>query len=675
MDEAPKTSSGPDIGGLILALAKAFNWAGLYGINHPVLAKRVGQTHDLLHSFLDSEAEGTLLLGIARDKVLYQDRFFGTGQELVVHLTESLYLRQVATLGFGPEVRPDDLISLFRYLHESQTAAPPVPPEEFIRREGIRGIRLSPYNYKELLSRILVEQDDRRSEGSKREEELWRILLTSDLSGDREAESGILQEMMDYPALFRAVLERARQSEQGGESPASAAPAPSLSGNILARILRRTGALLRNLPPERRREILASLDSGAPAGGGPEGESNPIDLLMARSLTAEFSDDEFLDMFATILSLEGKAGERIRTVFEILAADRDRGGGLAAKAGERRRESRKAKEYYDLKTWETIEKLLLARSEAAYLGSDHARFLESISAARRTYADRLGSAPVADPSHAASLDPEGLRERITHIHLDLLSREPRDGEFLDLLEEVRKAIPNMISRRKVPLLLTVLRRLESIGRDAPDSRRAAVREALQGTDFDQITGLALSGDTPAESKEYIPDLLSEFAETAVRQVLDRLLTEPEAANRKALLRLAVRLGPAGVPEMIRRLSHPKWFFVRNLCILLGDIGDRRALPGLLNAASHTDHRVKREALQAIGKLGAQEAVPSLGKILLEESFFSSAKEDQIRIDAASALYKIGGTEALAILHRGRGVRRPSVRTHCVELLRSVEKIS
>lgn len=673
MDEAPKTSSGPDIGGLVLALAKAFQWAGLYGIDHPVLAKRVGETHDLLRSFLSSEPGGALLLGIARDKVLYHDRFLGAGQELVVHLTESLYLRQVATLGFGPEVRPDDLVSLFRYLHESQAEANPVPPEEFLRREGIRGIRLSPYNYKEMLSRTLVEQDDRRSEGSKREEELWRILLASDLSADREAESGILQEMMDCPDLFRAVLARARQSEKDGESPASAAPVPSLSGDILARILRRTGTLLRNLPPERRREILASLDGGVPAGDAPRGERNPIDLLMARSLTAESSDDEFLDMFATILSIEGKAGERIRTVFETLAADRNHDGALAAKAGERRRESRKAKEYYDIKTWETIESLLLARSEAAYLGSDHARFLETIASARKMYAARLADAPVVDPFLQGSLDPETLRERVMHIHLDLLSREPDDVEFLDLLEEVRKALPNLISRKKLPLLLTVLRRLESIGGDAPAPRKTAVREVLQATDFGQITNLVLSDDTPAEAKDCIPDLLSDFAGLATRQVLDRLLTEPEAANRRALLRLAVRLGPAGVPEMIERLSHPKWFFVRNLCILLGDIGDRRALPGLLNAASHTDLRVKREALQAIGKLGAQEAVPALGKTLLEESFFSPAKEDPVRIDAASALYRIGGAEAFAFLHRGKGVRRPSVRKHCEELLRSVEK--
>jgi len=672
MNEAQNTSGGPDIGGLILALAKSFHWAGLYGSDHPVLTQRIGETFRLLSSVLAAEPGEALLLGIARDKVLYRDRFYGAGQELVVHLTECLYLRQVATLRFGAEIRPEDLISLFRYLHGSRTAANPISPEEFLEQEGIRGILLSPYNYKEMLSRTLVDQGEHRPSGANREEELWRIFLTADQSADPEAASGIFREITGDPDLFRAVLARARKSESDGKPVLPAPGASAVSGGLLARVLRRTGDLLRSLPPERKREILSALESGFSAEEEAGGGGNPIDLLMARSLTEDFSDDEFLDIFASILSLEGKAGKRIRTAFEILAGDRNGDGALAAKAGERRRESRKAKEYYDIKTWETIEQLLLSRSEISYVGSDHARFLESISAARKTYAARLTGAPAADPSLAASLDPLRLRERLLHIHLDLLAQETGDGEFLDLLEEVRKAVPNMISKNRIPLLLTILRRLEAIGRDAPAFRREAIREVIQATDFGQITDLALSGDSSGEASECIPELVSEFAEQARHQILERLLTEPEAGKRKVLLRLATRLGSPAVPEILRRLSHPKWFYVRNLCLLLGDIGDHRAVPGLLSTLSHPDSRVKREALQALGKLGAQEAVPALGKILVEEGLFPSAKEDPVRIDTANALYRIGGAEAFAYLSRGTKVRRSTVREHCESLLRSLE---
>lgn len=136
----------PETAGLVLALAKAFHWAGLYGTDHPVLAKRVGETHSALLARLASEPAQQLLLGIARDKVLYRDQFLGAGQELVVRLTESLYLRQVATVGFGPQVTPAHLLSLFRYLHDSQRGETQIAPQEFLRRNGILGIRLSPYN-------------------------------------------------------------------------------------------------------------------------------------------------------------------------------------------------------------------------------------------------------------------------------------------------------------------------------------------------------------------------------------------------------------------------------------------------------------------------------------------------------------------------------------------------
>src|SRR4030065_719983 len=106
----------PAIGPLVLALAKTFHWAGLYGTNHPILAQRVP---------------------------------------------------------------PEGLLSLFRYLHESQGYETAVSPEQFLRESGITGTSLSPYNYKELLSRKLSDSHA-PVQSESREQELWRLLLTDD---------------------------------------------------------------------------------------------------------------------------------------------------------------------------------------------------------------------------------------------------------------------------------------------------------------------------------------------------------------------------------------------------------------------------------------------------------------------------------------------------------------
>jgi HEAT repeat protein len=84
--------------------------------------------------------------------------------------------------------------------------------------------------------------------------------------------------------------------------------------------------------------------------------------------------------------------------------------------------------------------------------------------------------------------------------------------------------------------------------------------------------------------------------------------------------------------------------------------------------------VKKEAILALGKLKIPETAPTLGKILLAETIFSSSREDSLRRDAASALFRIGGTEALGFLHRGKESRRAAVREHCLALLRSLEGV-
>ena len=61
------------------------------------------------HNYVDVAAmpwEETPTPG-SRRKVLYRNEFVGKGQELICHLTEALYLRQVATVGFDASVTPD----------------------------------------------------------------------------------------------------------------------------------------------------------------------------------------------------------------------------------------------------------------------------------------------------------------------------------------------------------------------------------------------------------------------------------------------------------------------------------------------------------------------------------------------------------------------------------------
>jgi hypothetical protein len=657
------------IGPLVQALAKTYHWAGLYGTNHPILAKRVGELHAALLSRLSHEPERQLFLGIARDKFLYLNQFIGEKQDLVCRLTETLYLRQVATVGFDSAVTPDGLLALFRYLQESKDNEAQYSPEQFLRDSGIRGISLSPYNYKELLSRKIVDPDATGTSTENREQELWRLLLTSDFS-DRSDEMKIMEELSDTPTLLEAILRRAKEAENRGDSPDR--EKTPVSGEVLRKVVGRLSGFVRVLPEDRKKQILSSLGSGLvdPEPGGTERDTT-YDLLIARSLTDGHSNEEFLDLVATLVSLEGKGGERLRKSFATLAGERDKENSLLSQVRERVRENRKIKDYYAQKTWEAVETLILSRGEEKYIQDDHHRFLEDLSTIRKPYLERVGAKTPDDLGVLKAFGEEESRRRILLVLLDLLREESQEGDFHDILEDFRTAIPNLISLKDFSTLHTVMLGLESISATTHPEWQDAVREILHTTDFGSIGNLYISTEIDEDDARRIRDLLARFGAVAAAPLLDGMLLEQEASRRRALIKLFTTLGPSIVPEVVGRLSHPKWYFVRNLCLILGDIGDRRAVEDLLQATSHADHRVRREAIAAIGKLAAPEAVPGLGKILVEESFFPSKKDDSIRIDAASALYQIGGKEAIAFLHRGKKSRRRPVRSHCEELLRNV----
>src|SRR4030042_2102659 len=180
--------------------------------------------------------------------------------------------------------------------------------------------------------------------------------------------------------------------------------------------------------------------------------------------------------------------------------------------------------------------------------------------------------------------------------LQLLEKEPKESEFFDLLEDVRKAIPNLISLRDFSLLSTALTTLDSLVTTIREDWRGRVQDVVMETDFGQIADLCLSGDVPPEDVETIHDLLAKFGGIAAPPLLNRLLIEPDPSRRRALIKILARLGPAVVPDAGKRVSHPHTYFVRNLCTILGDVGDRQALAPLIQAISPREHRGEAEAV-------------------------------------------------------------------------------
>jgi len=150
------------------------------------------------------------------------------------------------------------------------------------------------------------------------------------------------------------------------------------------------------------------------------------------------------------------------------------------------------------------------------------------------------------------------------------------------------------------------------------------------------------------------------------------------AVRKELSSLLVELGGSAVPFILKMMQDQRWFIVRNLASILGDIGQPEAVPELLACLKHSDIRVSKEAIRSLAKIGGREAesaiidvlhgnntilfpqvVASLGgmksrKALVElmQIVCSSdmfLKNLSLKLDALGAIAMIGDRQAVPIL--------------------------
>ena len=657
---------------LALEMALTFNWISLYQAGHPSLAGRVEKFHRTLAEVVNGEPSGHLLLGVAKDKFLYQNVFLGNGNSLVRSFTSELFLQQVATLDFSREVTAQELLVFFLSVQRLRVEKTGEKLDEILKREGVRGIGLYPYNYKEVLSRRIIAPGEEAT-SSNREDELWRMILTENVSSGDEGVD-LPEDLPIHPNMIPAILRRVNAAAgKGDPQDARRESVPdAMSPKMVQRVLARLGDTLHRLSVEQKSAVIRSLEpevvdtiDGATDKGGLAGAD------IVRTLTEADSDDEFLELLATLLVAEKKGGSRIRKIFEVIATERNREGSLLPSVQRRVRESARTKNYYAQKAWEAIERLLLRRSEAAYIGQDHSHLLERLSILEPSTGGTAERNPQADPSVTAEFEEGNLRLKGAGILLELLAEENAEGDFLELLEDVRKIIPNLISRREFPLLKTLLSTLTSVHRNAPESRKPAIERAVGELDFAHMIDLYLSLADSMLEKGRIEEILVSFVGVSIGAFLDRLLVETDPGNRKALLALAFRFDAEAIPGILRRIDNHHWYFIRNLCLILGRIGDPSVAHDLVRLLDHKELRVRKEVVLALGELRAPESVPFLGRILFHETLLQSAREESLRIDAANAIFRCGGTRGFALLHRGTECNRKKVREHCAALLGTV----
>ena len=116
----------------------------------------------------------------------------------------------------------------------------------------------------------------------------------------------------------------------------------------------------------------------------------------------------------------------------------------------------------------------------------------------------------------------------------------------------------------------------------------------------------------------------------VTSLVRALTAASDLSARRAYRDALVALDHVGVPLLEDMVGDERWFVVRNMVGILGEIRSADAIDHFTRTIDHHDARVRRETLTALSKVGGEEAVPLLAKGLND-------REANLRANAALGL--------------------------------------
>jgi HEAT repeat protein len=211
--------------------------------------------------------------------------------------------------------------------------------------------------------------------------------------------------------------------------------------------------------------------------------------------------------------------------------------------------------------------------------------------------------------------------------------EMEDMEIDEVIDAMKKEGDDSRYARLAGTLLSKARALEAQGRlkelvpaalflisqSSDTSRSRAQRECA-----DAVFRAIAQGDIArhllrqveereCDSREIIYLILNRMGERAVGPAIQMLNGANNIHSRKALATALIRIGRPAVPSLTASLKDHRWYVVRGMLTILGEIRCTECIREVRSSIHHDDERVRKEAIRCLTKIGG----PMVTEILVE----------------------------------------------------------
>ena len=214
-----------------------------------------------------------------------------------------------------------------------------------------------------------------------------------------------------------------------------------------------------------------------------------------------------------------------------------------------------------------------------------------------------------------TLDSHAVDVQVSSIILEIL----RSGLAIENIESLERNLRDLcayfLQIGDFKALTNFYSQLEGISASAPNqnSRHSGIFKIFSTPDFIEeiLNGVEIWG------KDKFPDikkLICQIGEPFIPPVLDRLAEESSLTIRRFLLETLSAIGAHARDHLVGRLNDQRWYFVRNLILVLRGLEDSSVLPSIRNLRHHEHPRVREEVLKAL--LHFHD--PDADRVLVEE---------------------------------------------------------
>jgi HEAT repeat protein len=243
-------------------------------------------------------------------------------------------------------------------------------------------------------------------------------------------------------------------------------------------------------------------------------------------------------------------------------------------------------------------------------------------------------------------DDKDILQRCSNVCLEVIRSTPRDDTFNRVVDFLGRICDWQVASGSFLSACSILSDLRALaGQDGlPQARKASIMETIaKRSERRRIRQIEDHLQSLSDSQvEEVFAYMALMSPTAVGPLCE-MLAESELRKVRYLLCRAVSiLARSDLPRLRAYLQDERWFFVRNIVMILGMIASRDAIPLLKKAVSHPEPRVRREVARSLGKIRHSSGLDLL-KALLGDG------NKMVRLAALAATRDIGDAGAQNML--------------------------